>query len=462
MKIEFQNFGAIKRGQMELAPLTLLCGANNTSKTYALYAIYGLLQKTAFWNFSEWESLHLSEAGTTNIELDVFLRQHWTKLQNDIGAQFTKSLPGFFATEEKSFGKAKISFQGDLEATLEIVRRTGFKSAILSHSDYNSLWTRKEQGSFEVSVSYTNHSGEKDMGVASRDEDFSRVFSKMILGMILQPGWSGDDYGVFLLPAERGGLNLFYSELNARRTAQLHFAFSQKKDSDLPNNSKISRYPLPIAHYIDFLNNTSWIGNEKSELADLAVGLQKEIVGGNYSLDRSGSIVFRPRNTKTSLDLHLSSSTAKSYFALSFYLQHMAQKGDVLMIDEPELNLHPDNQRRIARIFARMIGRGIRIVLSTHSDYLVREINNLIVMGHDFPEREALRERYGYIDSDFLRQEDVRAYSFGENGIEEMEKSPDEGIIAETFDRVINDLNGSSYELASAWAQFREEKAGQK
>ncbi|MBK6756504.1 MAG: AAA family ATPase [Moraxellaceae bacterium] len=42
MKISFENFGVINKGEIEQKPLTILCGENNTGKTYAMYAMYGL------------------------------------------------------------------------------------------------------------------------------------------------------------------------------------------------------------------------------------------------------------------------------------------------------------------------------------------------------------------------------------------------------------------------------------
>ena len=52
----------------------------------------------------------------------------------------------------------------------------------------------------------------------------------------------------------------------------------------------------------------------------------------------------------------------------------------MIFIDEPELNLHPVNQRKIARILAKVANSGIKIIISTHSDYIVKEFNNLIML----------------------------------------------------------------------------------
>ena len=55
------------------------------------------------------------------------------------------------------------------------------------------------------------------------------------------------------------------------------------------------------------------------------------------------------------------------------------------MIDEPELNLHPDNQRRIARLLARLVNLGIKVFITTHSSYIIKELNTLIMLNRDEP-----------------------------------------------------------------------------
>jgi predicted ATPase len=271
------------------------------------------------------------------------------------------------------------------------------------------------------------------------NDDFVGVFSYLfILALILSQRTT------LFLPAERAGLNLFYSELNAYRTHLLHNNNTNK------NDFLVSTYTKPIADYIDWLNKISRYKNQKSELfSSLSTTLQNNILGGSYSLDETNSINFHLNNQQDTLPLHLTSSTVKTYFGLWFYLQHMAQEGDVLMIDEPELSLHPNNQRKIARLLAQLVNKGIRVVISTHSDYMVREFNSLIMLGHaqDEKSKQELMAKYNYQEDELLTKDKVGAYLFHNNTIDSMEITKDEGIIATTFDEVINELNQSSDDI---------------
>ncbi|WP_416860380.1 hypothetical protein, partial [Helicobacter ganmani] len=43
MKIHIKNIGMLDEAEFEVGDLTLICGENNTGKTYATYSLYGYL-----------------------------------------------------------------------------------------------------------------------------------------------------------------------------------------------------------------------------------------------------------------------------------------------------------------------------------------------------------------------------------------------------------------------------------
>ena len=46
MKISIENLGVLRKAEFELGELTLICGKNNTGKTYATYALLGLIYQS--------------------------------------------------------------------------------------------------------------------------------------------------------------------------------------------------------------------------------------------------------------------------------------------------------------------------------------------------------------------------------------------------------------------------------
>ena len=125
-----------------------------------------------------------------------------------------------------------------------------------------------------------------------------------------------------------------------------------------------------------------------------------------------GEIQYHHNNDVFSYNL--SSTMVKTLSPIIFYLRYKAEKDILLIIDEPEINLHPNNQILLARVFARMINAGLHLMIATHSDYIIREINNLIMT-------EALRRKsndikvkdeYGYAKDELVKASDVSAFSF--------------------------------------------------
>ncbi len=141
-------------------------------------------------------------------------------------------------------------------------------------------------------------------------------------------------------------------------------------------------YPMPIKDNINF-NKTELqkLVKQESFLYNNAL-IQKQfenMAKGKYIYDDNAKeIQFRPDGYDKSLDLKKSSSSVRALTMLNFYINNIAQKDDLLIIDEPELNLHIGNQRKLARLIGILINQGINIFITTHSTMFAREINNLI------------------------------------------------------------------------------------
>lgn len=161
------------------------------------------------------------------------------------------------------------------------------------------------------------------------------------------------------------------------------------------------------------------LDSESSNVApysEFAATLEKKIICGQFSITQNGSIQFHIKDGQK-LDFHLSSSTAKSLFGLDYLLKNELGEGSVLIVDEPEQNLHPDNQRYIARLLCKLANAGVNVIISTHSDYIIRELNNLILLSNRFKGYKKLMKTYGYEESELLKKEDVKGYIFKENTI---------------------------------------------
>lgn len=253
---------------------------------------------------------------------------------------------------------------------------------------------------------------------------------------------------ILLIPAERNALHLFYRELSSRRSALRDYASRKNIDlNELLRGVRHPRYVTPIAHYINWLNRLPELQRDTpGDFHSFAERVKRTLVQGAYRVAKStGDITFKPykreRNGEAtqSMGLHMTSSTVKSLFGIWFFLENRARKGDLLMIEEPELQIHPENQLKIARLLARLVNAGLNVVISTHSDYIIREFNSLLMLNEDRSGR--LKSEYGYDDEEVLRPDQIGAYLFDDRTIVPFKITPDDGIHASTFDKVIREMN---------------------
>lgn len=442
-------------GAIEFKPLTLVCGQNNTGKTWVMYALYAFLSGLSLHRLPGMESLakELEREGQVKWDLAQWANEHGKKLVNAIDQAIASSLPRAFNSDPELFKGSRFDWEvGVAELTARAIARPLEINLELGREKNQVLRISKKAGESEVQLIQISH-------MPSTEFFLSDAIARHLIGIPRRRN-------VFLMPAERNGLHLFYRELASRRSALLHHATKKDKDiniGELIQDVMASRYAQPIADYIDWLNDLPEVRKKKKgpfhELAEEVKG----IIGGKYEVDAEGDISFTPYKVKRGvgsippkLELHLTSSTVKSLFGLWAYLEFDARPGDVLMIDEPELNLHPANQRRMARLLARLINADLRVVVSTHSDYLVREINSLIMLSRPASVQAELMKKYDYKKEELLAPEKVSAWLFHGRAVQSMPIDSVEGIAAETFDEQIHNLNDTSdgiyyaYQEASA------------
>lgn len=460
LDFDIKSLGGITAGSLQVKPLTLLCGPNNTGKTWAMYAVYSFLknidsyQKIKLPIINELVS-DLQKNGSLKLDVYEWLESNFETLIQSVNEFNKNNLSINFNASDEVFTNTRFDFKTNLENIKSDLNSTNFSFSFgyggtspreLIHA------SKKEDGSI-LTISLMTDAPKDIMYHSVATLIYNVMFSRY-----------GKD--AFLIPAERNGLHLFYKELSNRRTALLHHASREQFDlKSLLKDVMHSRYAKPIADYIDWLNDLNEIkkSSKKTEFHIIAEKIKK-LVNGKYHIDPDGSIHFISRKKRgqsdiPKMELHLASSTVKSLFGLWFYLEYQATSNSVLMIDEPELNLHPSNQRALARLITEIVNSGVNVIVSTHSDYFVRELNSLIMLNSNSEEtanqearktiertRDSLMKKYSISQESLISGDKVNAYLFGDGTLGLMPINK-EGIIATTFDEQINQLNDSSDEI---------------
>ncbi|HIK09068.1 MAG TPA: AAA family ATPase [Oscillatoriaceae cyanobacterium M33_DOE_052] len=68
----------------------------------------------------------------------------------------------------------------------------------------------------------------------------------------------------------------------------------------------------------------------------------------------------------------------------------VAEPGQLVYLEQPEIHLHPKAQAALAEILAEAANREVRVVVETHSDLLLRRVQSLVAEGTISPEKVKL------------------------------------------------------------------------
>lgn len=434
MKITFSNLGAIKKTTLDLRPLTVIIGPNNSNKTYIAYSIYGLSDLSVNLLGQNLKFKVLNDSKFL-IKID---KAFYGLIQKVIKArveELIENLGVFFQdSSQKIFDRTSLELKFSLKELIKSVQ-----NLIERGHPFNDRFKFEFDG--ENLIFETISENEKDNKVSDNLSDAVRssLFS-------LSQQWNATavinaainslvSKNSLLLPAERNAFIITYKMLANRRYKFLRDAqrnvFGRKTDErqlELLKESGDLNYPQPIEDFLDFLTdieleiNTKDESNlERNEFYEIADGIEETIQGKNktnFMPTKLGGKEIKI-NVKKGLDIDLynASSSIKQLAPLLLYLRYRAQENDLLIIDEPEMNLHPESQAKLLEVLGMLVNAGVNVLLTTHSPYFMSHLNNLIA-GDMIDEKTREKQAKSLYLEDaraFLKPEDVSAYEMRQN-----------------------------------------------
>lgn len=461
MYFHFENLGLLDQADLELADLTLVCGENNTGKTYATYAVYGFLRSwrgiLRYILEDEIDAL-LKDDDQNRIDLAAMFHGKVDDYLARLGKEYVSGLPRAFATDSNVF-----------EHTV-CVPSTCRDTDLLTQP-----YQRRVQSgpSGKVLATLNKEAGSAVLEVLVADaEVLQRPFgglSDFIADAIADIVFAQHLPRVHIASAERTGAAIFRKELDMARTRMLK-RLNEIDSKELKRNPfKLLQeieadYAWPVEDNVEFVRQledidkyTGDLAKEHPELLDAF----DAIIGGSYKVVKQ-QLVFQAKGAaKQRFTMNEASSCIRALLDVGFYLRCRARAGDLFIIDEPELNLHPKNQRAFARLVARMVNSGIKVFITTHSDYLIKELNTLIMLNQRTEHTRRVQQQHGYTDAELLDPAKARLYMTGtavkqasgagrRGKIRTLKLAtiyPDRGIEVETFDDTIETMNAIQSEI---------------
>ena len=251
-----------------------------------------------------------------------------------------------------------------------------------------------------------------------------------------------DINNIYFFPAERSGAVLFYKQLFQSGNDILR-KFELSRDVNILKD--VSNYPEPINEYMKFLNRNFEDRNETEIYKNVFVNIE-DIIDGEI-LVRDDKILYKNKKD-FELEMGLVSSTVKTLVGFYLYIKYCAKEGDIIFIDEIELNLHPRNQLALIKLFNILTKYGIKFIVSTHSPLIMQEINNMILYEEKKKNSniEKVNIEYNVNQNYGIDKDDINVWFLNDGTVNEL-KVDEEGVETSTFNKVVAKMNNFYQDL---------------
>ncbi|ELL9328545.1 AAA family ATPase [Vibrio fluvialis] len=453
MKFTVKKLGKIDEAEIELKNLTIFCGPNSSNKTWLSYLICNLLDcnyslaltnnEGKYSEFAESLANTFQEHGRAEVKISKVREEFKTRLEYAL-EESKQRLHQYFNVEKSALSDFKLNL--DL-------------TSISTSTIFKKPWTSSRGIHFELS--------DKNMTMSKSDnyvplEEPEQEKHSILISFYVHISSLFNEFRYdkpYLATSERTGALVFQNDLD-RTSVALDSILSSINEFDMPLKEKSSLiqkvaskvYTINSRLSSPVRNNISDIRNSESYMKELGfigrnhpevLSVLDELNGGKFIFDKD-DIRYIQSSLSTNSNGHKigsASSSIKSLYLIDLYVRYKISISDILLIDEPELNLHPNNQRLMAKLIARLVNAGVKVVITTHSDYLIREISSYIALSNDFSGKEELMDKYNLIDSDILNIDQVAAYSIDPKGKVNTMSISSLGIETKIFDKLIDSAN---------------------
>ncbi|EJI1423129.1 AAA family ATPase [Vibrio parahaemolyticus] len=430
MIVTINNFGPVRSFTIDLdKDFHLLVGKNNIGKSYAITAVYLIIKAfneidddRALYGFSPFYFSDNADIKDANVKAIIDsgskLRQreeenitphiknmlitnfekHFTlQLQNSFINTFNSldSLRNRYNTENPTFSIQSTDTSLEFEVNenrINLVNMDMSTSYYIKKSKHNRSPLTKE----DKTTLYFTEGKTKDFlqtliveCLFKRNYHFINSFNSKVKT-------------VHYLPASRSGL---YQALSA--FGQI-IAELSKNRSFLSKKIELPGISEPVSDYFIRLSDIKVRKRsyEDKAINSIAQEIEDTILNGKVEFNsQTKQLMFHPNDTDLKLELSSTSSMVSELAPIVSYLRYVltetqkqntyyrpfalrkrpssndSEPSHLIMIEEPEAHLHPEIQLLLTEIFAKLVKANVKLIISSHSNFIFNKVNNLIMKG---------------------------------------------------------------------------------
>ncbi|MCZ8191620.1 MAG: AAA family ATPase, partial [Microcystis sp. LE19-338.1B] len=383
MELLIKNLGSIRNNNQTIdltKKFYTFIGYNNSGKTLVSQLLWTIFNDDNIRKFSEntqIDSLVIDSEKpikkiTINQELiDEILNKFSQFIEKEVVNTYNLDA----SIKETIIGSNKLVFQANIQEFKETKFKTTFLVRVAGNNDLEYLQISKGKGSLTINIKEPNIP-EKVFDQIPRDffERAKPYKESVIIPSIIRVLLSHAE-DTFFIPASRSFFPVFYQyiyEIERNKRSEYNRRLQElieNIDDDVDTNRDIFKRlqeQLPKRSYTEPMNKVieslySLNTNKKiNSVYNSLIEKMIRLMGGEITISSLESIApiqfsFKFDESKD-LPMYLASSSVNQLTILYLYLKYWAkEKNNFLMIDEPEVNLHPENQIRLMDILVQFV-----------------------------------------------------------------------------------------------------------
>jgi putative AbiEii toxin of type IV toxin-antitoxin system len=383
MKFNFKNIGIVKQAEIELNGLTIITGLNDTGKSFLSKAIFSIIktpkEAVRYFDYQKVENLssliniiwsyHRQVIPFTPEKLQQFnpsafpLKINSTFIENKTSvAELRQTFVDYKKIIEFDYENATENVKAIINQRQIATQTQNLFTAIFARLDENIDFEGKARVYFEQMIIFRLF--ENQINTVSKD------------GLTLDIKVSEGVSSLLNLSVEANRIRNFkYDNVLLVNDATLIETPAILPLTKFIDNALASGFrnlgALIPTHFEDLFSKIRlYTGKIPSEYLPIASEIA-DIIGGRFSSTPEDGIFFAKGDAK--IKPNNIASGIKSFIFLLISLEFI-NKNSLLIIDEPEVHLHPKWEIEYARIIASLTKLGVPILVSSHSPYLIRAL----------------------------------------------------------------------------------------
>ena len=402
MKFSLNNIGIVESADIELKGLTVLTGLNDTGKSFLSKAIFSVI-KTNREASSEYRNLKFQQIQAYFRNIQSIESTSYIGLSPEILnnlKSFNNNANVLFNYIVKSFND-NLNFVVEEEVKIELTRYRERIEDALNKNSHPQITVNLINYKKTLSDAFEKIISILDTKIEDPNKDYKNFYNEVIIPQLFrkQINSINDKESNLTINVDEIGLNIsvknnnceyFHGTLNEVFNDAIYIesptslqlvtfisnalAFggnliiaSQQRLAGLPYHI----YDL-VSKIVNNVNNLPII-----DLEDYINDIRTTI-GGKLFYDQVNRSVIYSKENGSIFDINIASGI-KGFGIMDILIsENILNKKTLLIIDEPEVHLHPGWEIKYAELLVKLSSIGIPILISSHSVYFIKALTKFI------------------------------------------------------------------------------------